>query len=268
MKEITFGIPNGGSLGDLITLNPLMKQNKNSTIQFAPTLRSLQLAELFLGICKIQIVDEKDLIYDVEAIKNHGYKERANPYEHASINFLNIFDCKTDDILPKINLYDFDIKFAKEILVKYKKPICINMLCGNYKDNNDLQTQYRMLPFDFWQQIINILIDKNYDVLHFGLKDDVIQGLTGVNYINGLSFRQTAACINYVKNIITVDSGLHHLSTASGANVYCLHPPDNLSYSTKNYHYDNRFWKLENRRVFYDCFNSNFTNLKYLINSL
>ena len=62
MKEITFGVPNGVSLGDLLTLNPLMRQNKNSTIQFSPSKRAIELGELFLGICKVQFVNENEVI--------------------------------------------------------------------------------------------------------------------------------------------------------------------------------------------------------------
>jgi ADP-heptose:LPS heptosyltransferase len=268
MKEITFGIPNGGSLGDLLTLNPVMRLNKNSTIQFAPSKRAFELAELFLGICKVQFVNENELIYDVQALKNHGFPERRNPHEHATINFLNMFDYQTNDLLPKINLYDFDIQFAKNFLTKYKNPICINMLCGNYKDKTDILTQTRMLSFDFWQDLVSILKRKGYDVLHFGFKDDIIEDIVDVDYINGLSLRETSACLHHIKNVISIDSGLYHLSLASGANVYCLHPPNGLGYLAQNYHYDERFWTLENKRVFYDCFNGNFDNLKRLVNSI
>ena len=268
MKEITFGVPNGVSLGDLLTLNPLMRQNKNSTIQFSPSKRAFELAELFLGICKVQFVDENKLIYDVQAIKNHGFPERKNPYEPATINFLNMFDYQTNDLLPKINFYDFDIEFAKSFLAKYKNPICINMVCGNYKNKNDIHTQYRMLPFKIWQQIINTLIKNGYSILHFGLRDAYIEGITGVNFINNLSLRQMAACFNHIKTMITVDSGGgHQLAVASDCKVYCLHPSDGAAYLAKNYHYnDDRFWKLENKRVFYDNFHEDFNNLNKLVN--
>ena len=270
MKEITFGVPNGVSLGDLLTLNPVMRLNKNSTIQFSPSKRAFELAELFLDICKVQFVNENELIYDTQAIKKYGFPERKNPYEHATINFLNMFDYQTNDLLPKINFYDFYIQFAKSFLAKYKNPICINMICGNYKNKDDIYTQYRMMPFEVWQQIIDFFIKKGYTVLHFGLKESSIEGINGVNFINNLSLRQMAACFNEIKKMITVDSGGgHQLAVASNCEVYCLYPRNSAGYFSKNYHYDDdKFWKLENKRVFYDCFHENFDNLNKLVNSI
>jgi hypothetical protein len=76
-----------------------------------------------------------------------------------------------------------------------------------------------------------------------------------------------AACFNQIKTIITVDSGGgHQLAVASDCKVYCLHPSDGIAYLAKNYHYnDDRFWKLENKRVFYDNFHEDFNNLNKLV---
>jgi ADP-heptose:LPS heptosyltransferase len=262
MKEIVFGIPSSVSVGDFLTLNPTMTQNKNSTLQFVPCKRSLELADLYLGVCKIQFVEENEIVYQQKATEIYGDKSLSNPFEHACINFLNIFKYNTDNFLPKIKFYDFDFQFAQSFLSsRFKKPICINMVCGNYKDKLDYDTQYRMMAFEKWQAIINILNKKGYDILHFGKKDTIIEGINGVKYVNDLSIRQTAACFNHIKTLITLDSGPHHLALASMAKVYCLHPSDRPGYLSQNYHYDNRFWKKEERRVFYDNFEKNFNNL-------
>lgn len=268
MKEITFGIPSSVSLGDFLTLNPTMRQNKNSTLQFIATERTLQLAELYLGVCKVQFVEEDEIIYQNDAILKYGNKNKSYPFEHACINFLNIFEYDNTDCLPEIKFYDFDINFAKTFLSKYKKPICVNMVCGNFRDKTDIYTQHRMMPFEVWQQIINKLNQKGYDVLQFGTKNSYVEEITGVNYIENLSIRQTAACFNYIKNIITLDSGGgHQLGAISKANVYCLHPPDGPGYYSKNYHYDDRFWKKSKKNCFYDNFRNNFNNLIEFLNN-
>lgn len=253
MKDIIFGSGNGG-IGDLLMVNPLMRQNPNNVMQFYPNKRGISLSQLFMGICRIEFTDR--MLSEPESKSLFGDISKHSPFENSALNFINIFGGDPSDIIPRIPIYQFDLDFAEEYLKRYENPICINAIVRDWQNLDNYQSLYKMLPFKEWQKIVDFLIEKGYTPVQFGTIDGVCP-IEKVKFDIGLSLREMMACIHKIGRIITLDSGQHNLGIAAGAKVICLRPYNNsaLGYFGSNWHFDrDEYWINKERNVKYYYF--------------
>ena len=223
-----------GSLGDWLSLTPLLIARPNSTVIAKESPHTRQFARLYEGLAEVKFTDE-NIPHTLETDEELCFSQRV----------LNYYKVDNVNAIPKIFLREDEIEWARKFLEQYQNPVVINNTVGgatSSKPDSDL-SNYRRWPDVLTKDIIAALKLNNHTVLRFGTK--TIQSNIYSNYdefenvinIPDLNLRQLAACYSVIGKYVGTDTGDMHLMLAVGGSCEVFVPPSAYHYNHDKHHY-------------------------------
>lgn len=240
-----------GSLGDWLSLTPLLIARPNSTVIAKESPHTRQFARLYEGLAEVKFTDE-NIPHTLETDEELCFSQRV----------LNYYKVDNVNAIPKIFLRDDEIEWARKFLEQYQNPVVLNNTVGgasSSKPDSDL-SNYRRWPDVLTKDIIAALKLDNHTILRFGTK--TIQSNIYSNYdefenvinIPDLNLRQLAACYSVIGKYVGTDTGDHHLMLAVGGKTELFVAPSAWHYNHKRHLYFPYAWKDEPIREIYHVF--------------
>lgn len=246
-----------GSLGDCLFLTAgiqaLRDKGEEVIVEMHPDTQCRQVSKVFDGLASVEFKDNPlPRLYITNTKK-----------VHSSLRVLQSLGLENYSCIPKINLRQEEIDWAKNYLGEYDISRTIILVNDNQGANQPTNycAQYKRPPIELMQYVTDYLIGLGYTVLQFGPKLDRWVGniptftpLKGAFYIRDLEIREQAACFSIIKKMFTGCTGLLHLALAVGAKIVCFHPPNNDQFQYYNWdlHYLPELWKGPIRAKYVD----------------
>ena len=243
-----------GSLGDWLSLTPLLRARPGALVIAKEAPHTRLFAEVYKGIAEVEFVTH-DIPNTPETNEDVCFSQRI----------LNYYGINDRNAIPSIDVTEEELTWAKEFLKEYKNPVAFNSTTASAsldKPADDI-CNYRRLPVNLSMEIINALKKAGKTVLTFGTKniqkniynnyDDLYDSLT--TPIPDLNIRQLAACYKVIGTYIGTDTGDHHLMLAVGGECRLFIPPSTWHYNHKKILYFPYAWKDEPIREIYSVFN-------------
>ncbi|MFD2442770.1 glycosyltransferase family 9 protein [Bacillus sp. CGMCC 1.16607] len=149
---------------------------------------------------------------------------------HELENYRNLFSSLGSSLLgfkPEFIINEKSMKKIRMLLHPYQKYIIFHLFAsGSHKEKKEW-------PESNWIRLANRLKGENYTILLTGGKQDSyyaneISQKIGTNCISlagKLSLEETAALINEVGTIVTVNTGIMHLAATTRASITAIHGP-------------------------------------------
>ena len=239
----------GGNLGDALWLTPLARYVPDLVVQLRKgDKRSEAVAPIFDGLCKVEFID------------NPSDARRSKLDVHVARKILYAYGIVGRNSIPKINVTDGEILWAKGFLSGYSNPIAIINGNSGTNDPANYRAKYVCPPHEFIQEIASHFHKNGKTVLQFGpdpkyYDRDPFVPLENAVHIRGLTVRQLAACYAVIGKMISGDTGDYHLMLAVGGETITLVPTENFQlgyvYSDLLYGYAADDWEGEKPRSNY-----------------
>lgn len=239
----------GGNLGDALWLTPLARHFNNLVVQMRKgDKRSEAVAPIFDGLCKVEFID------------NPENARRSKLDVHVARKILYAYGIVGRNSIPKIQLTDDEIAWAKDFLKDYENPIVIINSNSGTNDPANYRAKYVCPPHEHIQEIANHFHKNGKTILQFGpdakyYDRDPFMPLENAVHIRGLSVRQLAACYAIIGKMISGDTGDYHLMIAVGGETITLVPHESFPlgyiYSDLLYGYAADDWEGEKPRANY-----------------
>jgi hypothetical protein len=241
-----------GSLGDWLSLTPILRAKPGSLVIAKNAPHTKIFAEVYKGIADVEFVDH-DIANTPESNDDVCFSQRI----------LNHYGITDRNAIPSIEVTQEEKDWAKEFLKDYPNPIAFNptTASANLDKPYDDICNYRRLPIALVMSIIDTLNSKKYTILKFGTKNtqkniyNNFEEFEGVVSIPDLSIRQLAACYHVIGRYIGTDTGDHHLMLAVGGECRLFIPPSTWHYNHHRILYFPYAWKDEPIREIYSVFN-------------
>lgn len=240
-----------GSLGDWLSLTPLLRARPGSLVIVPDAPHTRVFADVYKGIADVEFVDHK--------IEN---TPETNEDVCFSQRILNHYEITDRNAIPSIEVTEEEKIWATDFLKEYKNPIAFNPTTASAsleKPFDDI-CNYRRLPLALVIDIITILKERDYTILKFGTKKtqtniyNNYEDFDGVVSVPDLNLRQLAACYHVIGTYVGTDTGDHHLMLAVGGNCRVFVPPSAWHYNHKRILYFPDAWKDEPVREIYSLF--------------
>ncbi len=252
VSSIKFGVYHKVGIESTFMATPIFRYNRNSTIQFYNTDRGRELAEIFNGMGKIEFVDEPIKLED--SISIFGQKSVGDDYIHICKMYVNAHNMRHDNYIPWMNFTIKEILWAKKYLSKFKNPVCICPVTGQFNRDFKPENHPRMMSLVSWHNIVGELKNLGHEVLYFTKKDN-LSPIADTFPVTDLSLRQMCALFKVSGIYIGLENGMHHGAVAAGATTFCFILDDINKYFWPNTVYTDDMWIHEPKRVNYYTFN-------------
>ena len=251
-----------GNLGDALWMTPLFKNNRDGIINILDVSETRRLEDIFykLNISIQYLPHLKPLTID-------------KTQTHVAQQYLNFFNINDDNCIPKINIKEDDLLWAKDLISKYPNPLVVISNNIGSSDPQNYWGAYRTPPLDIFKNLLEEY-SKKYTLLHFGLSKNFIKKSYGnecnnfselPNCINilDLNLSKLAACYSLIGKYLGGDTGDYHLMLSVGGKCNVLIPEHHyLGYNYNSLLYFNSLWKNEKPRVKYTRFSQFADSLK------
>lgn len=231
-----------GSLGDWLSLTPLLNAKKDCLVLAPDTPHTRKFAELYKGLAEVEFV-------------NHAIPNTLETNEPLcfSQRILNVYGLRDVSPIPVIKILDEEKEWAKDFLKQYSNPTVFANSVGGADSSKPEHhvSNYRKLPDNVTNEIIAKLTEQGRTLIKFGTKktqNNIYNNYeTFPNVINipDLTLREVAACYSVIDNYVGADTGDHHLMLAAGGVCTTLIPPDSWNYSHARHLYLDYAWKYE-----------------------
>ncbi len=239
-----------GSLGDWLSITPLLAASPNSIVIAKDSPHTREFATLYQGLAEVKFTNE-----NIPPIN-----ETDEPICFSK-RILNAYGFKNQSPIPIIRLNDDEIDWAKTFLNEYKNPIAFNNTTASSrrdKPDNDI-CNYRRLPDELSRDIVKTLKEDGFSILKFGCKNKHViynnfDEINGVINIPDLSLRQVAACYKIIGKYIGTDTGDHHLMLSVGGKCELFVPQSTWHYNHAKHLYNLSVWGNEEPREGYNIF--------------
>lgn len=241
-----------GSLGDWLSLTPLLAAAPGSTVIAQDSPHTRQFATLYEGLAKVE--------FSKEAVADTPVTDEVGPVSRRILNYYGFRDFSP---IPVVRLLDYEFAWAREFLSKYPNPIAFNNTTASArrdKPEHDI-CNYRRMPDVLSGRIIRTLYDGGYTVIRFGCKGtmrniyDNYDRFPGIVNLLDLNLRQLAACYHVIGRYGGTQTGDLHLALASGVKeLYVFVPPSCFHYDYDKHHYDTTELRKLGVNLYYDTF--------------
>jgi hypothetical protein len=241
-----------GSLGDWLSLTPLLAARPNSTVIAQDSPHTRQFARLYEGLAHVEFTDQS-----VPPVL-----ETDEPV-CMSQRILNRYGVTGVSPIPTVILRDDEIQWARDFLAPYPNPVAFNNTTAAARADQppEAMCNYRRLPDSLSRHIVAQLNAAGHTVLRFGCRT-TMQNIYGGNYdefagvvnLPDLNVRQLAACYHVIGQYVGAATGDLHLALAVGAYVNVFAPPSEWHYDHARHHYRSRDFGSDPVRAQYNVF--------------
>lgn len=239
-------IPNtAGSLGDWLSLTPLLRQLAHPTVLAKDSPHTRSFATLYEGIAEVEFTDGP-----VEDILEMG----RGPFSRRILNAYGL----GGNAIPSVIITPEEIAWAKDFLKDYPNPIVFNNTCGGAQSDKPLNdiSNWRRMPHEVAFRVIKDLLTDKKTPIRFGTKAsraiyDNYDEFECVISIPDLPLRQVAACYAVIGEYWGTDTGDHHLMLATGGICHTFVPPTAWHYDHERHLYRGDSWGTEPVREIY-----------------
>lgn len=230
-----------GSLGDWLSLTPLLNAKKDCKVIALDSPHTREFATLYEGLAPVEFVSPP--------IPN---TQETNEELCFSQRILNSYGITGVSPIPIIKVRAEEIEWATNFLKDYPNPIVFANSVGgadmNKPDNH--VCNYRKMPNNVALELIEEMSKNGRTLIKFGTKKkqpiyNNYEVFDKVVNIPDLSLRQVAACYHVIGEYLGTDTGDHHLMLAVGGNCITLVPPSSWNYSHARHLYLSYAWKHE-----------------------
>ena len=238
-----------GSLGDWLSLTPLLRAFPGSTVVAKDAPHTRAFATLYEGLATVEFTTD-----EIAPTSEAG----EGPFARRILNGYGV----SGPAIPSIEIRADEIEWAKSFLSQYESPVAFTNTCGGAdptKPDNDV-SNWRKMPVAVAQWVIKDIKSKGQTPLRFGAstyqgRPVVRDTLDGVIDIPDLTLRQVAACYAVMGEGYLTDTGDKHLMLAVGGIVHCFVPPSMPHYDHGRHLYMGDCWGNQPVRVRYYGFN-------------
>lgn len=240
-----------GSLGDWLSLTPLLAARPNSTVIAKDSPHTRRFARVYEGLANVEFTSD-DIPPVLETDEDLCVSQRIlNQYGVTEIN-----------AIPVVYLTEEEIEWARAFLAPYANPVAFNnTVAAARRDKPETDMcNYRRIPDELAHTIIKSLKDSGHTVIKFGTKTiqtniyDNHDEFEGVVNLLDLNLRQLAACYHVIGRYVGSDSGDHHMMLAVGGRTELFIPPHAWFYNHRRHLYLDYAWKGEPVREVYHVF--------------
>lgn len=227
-----------GSLGDWLSLTPLLNARPNSTVIAPDSPHTRQFARLYEGLANVEFTDQPV----------PPTLETDDPV-CMSQRILNRYGVTDVPAIPIVKLRPDEIEWARTLLAPYSNPVAFNNTTAAARADKPLDDlcNYRRLPDALTASLVGQLA-RDHTIIHFGCKasmQNIYAGnwdeIAGVVSIPDLNLRQLAACYHVIGRYVGAATGDLHLALSVDAFVDAFVPP-----SVWHYRHDLHHYKPEN----------------------
>lgn len=234
-----------GSLGDWLSLTPLLARLGNVKVVAKDSPHSRAFAALYEGLAEVEFSKE-----EIPHVPESG----TGPFSRRILNAFGM----TGPAIPAIRLRADEIEWAKGFLASYSNPVAFNNTCGGAqadKPINDI-SNWRRMPDNVAKHVVKDLRAQGKTPLRFGTKRLFAiyanhDEFDGVVNLPDMPLRQVAACYHVMGEYWGADTGDHHLMLAVGGVSHCFVPPDTWHYMHSRHLYLGDAWGTDEVRERY-----------------
>jgi len=238
MKEIVYGSP-PGSLGDMVTLLPLVDATKFTFVTYPWNMRCDLLKENAHNI----IIDG-NFPDEVETINKYGNMEVNNQNKtiHTVYRFLKTYGVYFEDsnLIPSLKFTAKEKRESDRFRNSFNKP----PFAFSIQDAR----LYSPLSNEEWEILFGILAEK-YTLIQVS-RDKPSLSVPFFDLSHFSNIRDTATILRCCDGFIGTDSGLMHLAVACDTYSFCIHE-EMGTIKFDNYAYIPDMWKDKECKAFY-----------------
>lgn len=245
-----------GSLGDWLSLTPLLRAKPGSLVIAKDSPHTREFAQVYQGIADVEFV-EGDIANTPETNEEVCFSQRV----------LNHFQITDRNAIPSIIVTDEEKEWAKNFLKDYPENLIAfnpTTASATYEQDESHICNYRRMPESLVLRIIDVIAaSKKHTLIKFGVKKtqshiyNNFEDFNGVLSVPDLTIRQVAACYSQIKQYIGTDTGDHHLMLSVGGTCKTFVPPSDWHYDHNRILYLPYAWKGEQIREVYSVFHKN-----------
>ncbi len=238
-----------GSLGDWLSLTPLLRNLIEPKVLAKDSPHSRAFAALYEGLAPVEFTKD-----DLPNVPETG----TGPFSRRVMNAFN----QVGNAIPSIVLRADEIAWARDFLKQYENPVAFNNTCGGAQPDkpiNDI-SNWRRMPEEVVKHIVKDLRARGKTILRFGTKASFAiynnyDEFEGVINLPDMPLRQVAACYQVIGEYWGTDTGDHHLMLAVGGISHCFVPPSVWHYQHERHLYQGDAWGTQEVRERYYQFN-------------
>lgn len=248
MKAIQFGIPHT-SIESTFLATCLFRNSPTSTVQVRDTWYGRNIGSIFEGMARVAYVDQP--IPEDIAMKMYGNPAKRDFSDHVAKMYVNSFEMGHDNYIPWMTFTPSDIERARDIVSRFKGPICISPICGQYHRDRDWRKHVRMMDLSVWHKMVSQFKRAGRDVFYFTSSKNYVE-IPGTIPFLDIPLRDMCALFRVSGHYAGIENGMLYGAIASGARCLCIIPEhNNTHFVAKNWVFTDDMWKHEAKRVFY-----------------